>query len=47
MDIFYIIVIILVIGWIGGFSFAFGGNLIHILLVIAVIILLYRLLRKN
>jgi len=44
MDIFYIIVIVLVIAWLGGFSLKFGGKLIHILLVLAAIILLYRLL---
>jgi len=44
MDIFYIIVIILVIAWLGGFSLKFGGKFIHILLVIAAIILLFRLL---
>lgn len=44
MDIFYIIVIVLVIAWLGGFSLKFGGKLIHLLLVLAVIILLFRLL---
>ena len=44
MDILYIIVIVLVIAWLGGFSLKFGGQLIHLLLVLAVIILLFRLL---
>lgn len=44
MDIFYIIVIVLVVMWIGGFSFKLGGKFIHFLLVLALIILLYRLL---
>ncbi len=44
MDILYIIVIVLVIAWLGGFSLKFGGKLIHLLLVLAVIILLFRLL---
>ncbi len=43
MDIIYIIIIILVIAWLGGFSLKFGGKLIHILLVIAAVILLLRL----
>lgn len=44
MDIFYIIAIVLVIAWLGGFALQVGGNLIHILLVIALIVFLYRLL---
>jgi len=44
MDLLYIIVIILVIAWIVGFSFKFGGKLIHLLLVLAAIILIFRLL---
>jgi hypothetical protein len=46
MDLFWTIVIILVILWAVGF-FAFSGvlgQLIHILLVIAVIVIVYRLL---
>lgn len=38
------IFVILVILWLLGFSFSFGGGLIHILLVIAVIVLVYNLL---
>ena len=34
----------LVILWLLGFSFHFGGGLIHLLLVIAVIVLLWNLL---
>jgi hypothetical protein len=44
-DLIWLIVIILLIGWAVGY-FAFGeavGNLIHILLVLAVIGILYRL----
>lgn len=44
-DLIWLIVIILIIGWAVGY-FAFGeavGNLIHILLVLAVIGILYRL----
>jgi len=44
MGLLDIIIIILVIGWIGGFALQIGGGLIHILLVIAVIILIARLL---
>ncbi|WPP51203.1 lmo0937 family membrane protein [Catalinimonas niigatensis] len=41
----YIIAIILVIGWILGFFVYSAGNLIHILLVIAIIAILFRLIR--
>ncbi|KKQ70453.1 MAG: hypothetical protein US90_C0006G0006 [Candidatus Shapirobacteria bacterium GW2011_GWE2_38_30] len=44
MDIINIIIILLVISWLGGFSLHIGGGLIHLLLVIAVIIFLARLL---
>jgi len=43
MDVFWTIVVILVILWLLGF-FAGVGELIHILLVIAVIVVVYRLL---
>ncbi|MCX6726534.1 MAG: lmo0937 family membrane protein [Candidatus Shapirobacteria bacterium] len=39
-----IIVILLVISWLGGFSLHLGGGLIHLLLVIAVIVFIVRLL---
>lgn len=39
-----IIIAILVISWLGGFSLRVGGGLIHLLLVIAVIIFIARLL---
>jgi hypothetical protein len=38
------IIIILLILWALGFGFRLGGNLIHILLVIALIVLIFRLL---
>jgi len=44
MGILDIIIIILVISWLGGFSFRFGGNFIHLLLVIALVLLILRLL---
>jgi hypothetical protein len=44
MGILDIIIILLVIGWLGGFSLGFGGGLIHLLLVIALIVLVARLL---
>ena len=45
MDVFWAIVVILVILWaVGFFAFRGVGDLIHILLVIAVIVIVYRLL---
>ncbi len=40
----YIIAIILLIGWVLGFFVFSLGNLIHILLVIAIIAILFRLI---
>ncbi len=44
MGILDILLIILVISWLGGFSLHIGGGFIHLLLVIAVIVLVIRLL---
>ncbi|MDB5244577.1 MAG: hypothetical protein JWN18_447 [Parcubacteria group bacterium] len=38
------IIVVLVILWLLGFSFNIGGNLVHALLVIALIVLVVRLL---
>lgn len=42
MGIFEIIAIILLIMWLGGFSLHVGGQMIHILLVIAIVVFLLR-----
>jgi hypothetical protein len=47
MGLLDIIIILLVISWLGGFSLRIGGDLIHLLLVIAVIVLVARLLGVN
>jgi hypothetical protein len=47
MGILDIIILVLVISWIGGFSLHVGGGLIHLLLVIAVIVFVARLLGVN
>jgi hypothetical protein len=44
MSLLDIILIILVIAWLGGFSLKIGGGLIHLLLIFAVIILMVRVL---
>lgn len=41
----YLIAIILIIGWAVGFFAYSAGGLIHILLVIAIIAILFRLIR--
>ena len=43
-NLLWLIIIILIVLWLlGGFAFHIGGSLIHILLVIALILLVYRL----
>ncbi|KKU44632.1 MAG: hypothetical protein UX62_C0054G0010 [Microgenomates group bacterium GW2011_GWA2_46_7] len=44
MGILDIIILVLVISWLGGFSLRIGGGLIHLLLVIAVVVFAIRLL---
>lgn len=44
MGLLDIILAILVISWLGGFSLHLGGQLIHTLLVIAVIVFIFRML---
>jgi hypothetical protein len=39
----WVIILILIILWLGGFSMHIGGGLIHILLVIALVLLIIRL----
>ncbi|MGC9599376.1 MAG: lmo0937 family membrane protein [Minisyncoccia bacterium] len=38
------IIIVLFVLWLLGFGFKIGGKLIHVLLVIALIVIIYRLL---
>jgi Family of unknown function (DUF5670) len=43
-NLIWLIIIILVIAWLGGFVvFHVGGQLIHLLIVLAVIVLIYHL----
>ena len=46
-SILYLVAVILVIGWLFGFMGHFGGNLIHILLVLAVISILLGFIRRG
>lgn len=43
MGILDIIILVLVVSWLGGFSLHVGGGLIHLLLVIAAVVLIIRL----
>jgi hypothetical protein len=45
MDLLYVIAVILIIGWALGFFYFSAGGIIHVLLVIAVIAILFRLIR--
>ncbi len=43
MTLLDIVLVILILGWLGGFAFQIGGGLIHLLLVIALIGLIFRI----
>ena len=42
-NLLWLIVVVLVVLWLLGFALKIGGGIIHILLVIAVIVVIYRL----
>lgn len=42
-NLLWVIILILIVLWLGGFAMSIGGNLIHILIVIALILLIVRL----
>ena len=42
-NLLWLIIIVLIILWLAGVSFSFGGNLIHALLVIVLILVIVRL----
>ncbi len=45
MGLLDIVIVILLLSWVGGFSVHVGGGLIHLLLVIALVVLVVRLLQ--
>lgn len=45
MSVLDLLIVILLIAWLGGFSFHVGGGLIHALLVVALVVLIARLLQ--
>jgi hypothetical protein len=46
MDLLVIVLIVLVVLWLLGFTLHIGGGLIHLLLVIALIVLIVKLIRR-
>lgn len=44
MGLLDIIIIVLIIMWLGGYSLHIGGDLIHLLIVIAIIVIIARFL---
>ncbi len=42
-NLLWLIIVILIIVWLGGFAMHVGGSLIHLILVIAVIVLIVQL----
>ena len=42
-NLLWLIIVILIIMWLGGFALHLGGSLIHLLLVIAVVVLIVQL----
>jgi hypothetical protein len=50
MSVIDLVIVILLLSWIGGYSIHIGGDLIHLLLVVALITLVVRVVgggRKN
>jgi hypothetical protein len=45
MGIIEIVAIILLIMWLGGFALNVGGNFIHLLLIVAIIVFLLRFIK--
>lgn len=43
-NILWVIIVVLVVLWLGGFALHIGGGLIHALLVIAVIVVIFQLI---
>ena len=47
MSLLDILILLLIISWLGGFSFHLAGGFIHTLLVIALVLFIVRLLRRG
>jgi len=44
-NLLYVVIVILIIGWLVGFFGFHAGNIIHVLLVIAIIVVLLRVIQ--
>jgi hypothetical protein len=44
-NLLYVVAVVLIIGWLLGFFFFHAGNLIHILLVVAVVAIIIRVIQ--
>jgi hypothetical protein len=44
MSLLWIVILVLLVLWLGGFALDVAGSLIHLLLVIALVILIYELI---
>ncbi len=42
-NLLWLIIVVLVVLWLGGWTMQIGGSLIHLLIVIAVIVLIFQL----
>ncbi len=43
MSILDLVIVLLLLSWLGGFSLHIGGGLVHLLLVVALVVLVFRL----
>lgn len=47
MDILLLLIIILVVLWLGGFALHIAGGAIHLLLIVALVVFIWRLLQPR
>lgn len=47
MGLLEIVLAILLLSWVGGFAFHVGGDLIHLLLVVALVVFIVRMFRGS
>ena len=43
MSLIDVIILLVLVSWLGGFSISLGGGLIHLLLVVALVMIIFRL----
>ena len=47
MGLLELLIILIVVMWLLGVGFSFGGSLIHLLLVVLVIVIIYKLITRT